>query len=91
LKKAAEEETAHIDEMLEYKSEVNRSKFKLGRNTRHQQAAKSAKQNRNELKAKRDARKKDERGVKSNGKRMGRQQWQNGSAVAVAEGLIEKI
>ena len=60
MKKAAEEETTHIDEMLEYKSEVNRSKVKLGRNTRHQQAAKSAKQNKNELKAKRDARKKEE-------------------------------
>jgi hypothetical protein len=41
LKKAAEEETAHIDEMLEYKSEANRSRMKLGRKTRHQQAAKT--------------------------------------------------
>jgi hypothetical protein len=44
LKKAAEGETAHIDEMLGKKSEVNRSKLKLGLKTRHQQAAKLAKQ-----------------------------------------------
>ena len=35
LKKAAEGETAHIDEMLGKKSEVNRSKLKLGLKTRH--------------------------------------------------------
>ena len=35
---------AHIDELLEYKSETDRSRVKLGRKTRHQQAFKKAKQ-----------------------------------------------
>jgi hypothetical protein len=40
-KKAAEEGTAHIDEVFEYQSETDRSRVKLGR--RHQQASKKAK------------------------------------------------
>ena len=58
--------------MLEYKSEANQSKLKLGHKTRHQASTgsqgelvgKLAKQIRNEMKFKSDARKKEERGVK---------------------------
>jgi hypothetical protein len=43
-KKRKEQRKRKLDEMLKYKSEVNRSELKLGRKTRHQQAAKLAKQ-----------------------------------------------
>ena len=67
LEKLAEEETTHIDEMLEYKSGVNQLKSKLGRKSRHQQTAKIAKLTRLETKIKRDARKKAERKWETNG------------------------
>jgi hypothetical protein len=78
------EETAHIDEMLEYKSESNRSRLKLGRKIRHQQAVKKTRQNKIDLKAKRDARKKE---VTVGNER---EQWQNGLVVALAEEPTEK-
>jgi hypothetical protein len=38
-KKRKEQRKRKLDEMLKYKSEVNRSELKLGHKTRHQQAA----------------------------------------------------